>query len=222
MTVDRDKLTEPFPKAAIKQREATKGGKLLDYVEGHTVIHRLNDSCDSWDLEIKDIDTSVIGKDNEGNDILLVRAHVALTLPELGTREHIGVQAVRARAGEDLVKGAVTDALKKAATLFGVGLELYGPDYEAGEIPEVATNKANAQGYRGPGGGWQQSGNNSPNRSGGGNWMPSPAQIRFAISIRDQLNLYEAYPDGAITSMDGPTMRRFIDEYKERLPPKNR
>ena len=29
-------------------------------------------------------------------------------------------------------KGAVTDALKKSATLFGVGLELYGEYYEAG------------------------------------------------------------------------------------------
>jgi hypothetical protein len=62
---------------------------------------------------------------------------VALTIPGLGTREHIGVQAVEERGGEDLVKGAITDALKKAATLFGVGLELYGPDYEAGEVNDA-------------------------------------------------------------------------------------
>jgi len=41
----------------------------------------------------------------------------------------MGVQMVSERGGEDLVKGAITDAMKKAATLFGVGLELYGPDY---------------------------------------------------------------------------------------------
>ena len=35
-------------------------------------------------------------------------------------------------------KGAVSDALKKAATLFGVGLELYGPDYEAAPDPRKA------------------------------------------------------------------------------------
>jgi hypothetical protein len=128
----RDKLSQPFPQNALKTRN--QSGKNLTYVEGHTVIHRLNDATGNcWDFAIKDINTSIVGEDNKGNDILLIRAHVAMTIPGLGTREHIGVQSVRANAGDDLVKGAVTDALKKAATLFGVGLELYGPDYEAGE-----------------------------------------------------------------------------------------
>lgn len=141
--VNLDTLTRPFPREAIKQREAVRGGKKLDYVEGHTVIHRLNEATgNQWEFAVRDLHTSVVGQDQRGDDIILVRAHVALTLPGLGTREHIGVQAVRANAGEDLVKGAVTDALKKAATLFGVGLELYGPDYEAGEIASVERQNA--------------------------------------------------------------------------------
>ncbi len=129
------RLGEPFPPAAHKQRSV--GGKGFVYVEGHVVIHRLIDATNNvWDFRVLDINTSVVGKDQTTNDILLVRATVELTIPGLGTRQHIGVQTVRAGSGEDLAKGAITDGLKKAATLFGVGLELYGPDYESGEIEE--------------------------------------------------------------------------------------
>lgn len=125
-TVDLNILTRPFPASAIKQR-AGGGGKMLDYVEGHTVIHRLNEATgNTWDMTIKSI-----SRQDLGNGQSLLTAHVAITIPGLGTREHIGIQEVR--GGGDLVKGCVTDALKKCATLFGVGLELYGPDYEAGE-----------------------------------------------------------------------------------------
>lgn len=127
-TVDLDILTRAFPASAIKQRSGG-GGRMLDYVEGHTVIHRLNEATgNNWEMAVRSISRQDLGGGRS-----LMTAHVALTLPGLGTREHIGIQEVTANAG-DLVKGAVTDALKKAATLFGVGLELYGPDYEAGEV----------------------------------------------------------------------------------------
>ena len=125
--MDVDVLYREFPAQAIKER-TVGGGRKLSYVEGHSVIHRLNEATGNrWDLVVRAIDVMQIGTQT------VVRAHVALTLPGLGTREHIGVQAVADRSGEDLVKGAITDALKKASTLFGVGLHLYGPDYEAGE-----------------------------------------------------------------------------------------
>ncbi len=124
-------LGEPFPRSAHKTRRGG-GGKDLTYIEGHTVIHRLNDATgNQWDLRVVSLDSFALGTRT------LLRAHVALTIPGLGTREHIGVQEVAERGGEDLIKGAVTDALKKAATLFGVGLELFGPDYEAGEITDA-------------------------------------------------------------------------------------
>lgn len=114
-------LGEPFPDDAIKTRALTKGGATARYFSGDTVIRRLNRATGNrWDMQIKSLTTA-------GD---LVTAHVALIIPELGSREHIGVQKVSERGGEDLVKGAITDALKKAATLFGVGLELYGDDFE--------------------------------------------------------------------------------------------
>lgn len=146
--VNLDILTQPFPAQAIKQR-TVGGGRSLSYVEGHTVIHRLNAATNyRWDMEVLDLTSMAIGP------ATVLRAHVRLTIPGLGSREHVGVQAIADRAGEDLVKGAVTDALKKCATLFGVGLELYGPDYGSGELddaPAPAKPAAASKPEKGPG-----------------------------------------------------------------------
>ena len=125
MEVDLAKLRAPFPKDAIKQRKGG-GGRTFDYVETHTVIHRLNSACPSWDFRLTRFE--------QVKDVYIATGE--LTIPGLGTRTGIGVQRVDERAGEDLVKGASSDALKKAATLFGVALELYGPDF-ASEAPQV-------------------------------------------------------------------------------------
>lgn len=120
------RLGEAFPRSAIKQRPVG-GGRRLDYVEGFTVIRRLNEATGNhWDFRIVNIDSLPIDQEHR-----LVTATGELTIAGLGSRQHIGVQLINVKSGEDLIKGAVTDALKKAATLFGVGLELYGPDYES-------------------------------------------------------------------------------------------
>jgi hypothetical protein len=118
-----EKLMEPFPPQAIKTRQGG-GSKRLSYVEGHTVIHRLIAATGNQ------FDLRVLSVDQKGD---LMTALVELTIPGLGSRQHMGVQKIAPNAGEDLVKGAITDAMKKAATLFGVGLELYGPDYGSDE-----------------------------------------------------------------------------------------
>jgi hypothetical protein len=46
-----------------------------------------------------------------------------LMIPELGSRQAIGVQALDDGSGEDLLKGAASDSLKKCASLFGVSVE---------------------------------------------------------------------------------------------------
>lgn len=123
-------LGKAFPKNALKQRKGG-GGRSFTYVETHTVIHRLNSATNGWDFHIKDVQWR--------NDVLIVQGE--LTIHGLGTRSGFGVQQVVERAGEDLVKGAASDALKKCATMFGVALELYGSDYEANE-PTGAPQKA--------------------------------------------------------------------------------
>lgn len=122
-------LSEPFPRDAIKTRTGG-GGKRLAYVEAHTVIRRLNRLWElgvTWDWTITHESVKAIGSD----ELMVVRG--LLTIDGMGCREGYGVQRISANGGEDLVKGASSDALKKAATLFGVGLDLYGPDYEEEE-----------------------------------------------------------------------------------------
>lgn len=113
-------LRVPFPASAIRKREGP-GGKKFDYIEGHVVIHRLNDSTENdWSAHITDLK-------REGD---LWVCFVELTIPGLGTRPGIGVQRVSDRSGEDLIKGALTDGIKHAAKHFGVAIDLYGPDRE--------------------------------------------------------------------------------------------
>lgn len=126
-----EKLGQPFPASALKQRTAG-GGKALTYIEGHTCINRLNAATGNhWDFRIVGIESRdvPVSRNGQTRTDLLMMATVELTIPGLGARQHVGVQLVSPGSGEDLVKGCVTDALKKAATLFGVGIELYGPDY---------------------------------------------------------------------------------------------
>lgn len=132
MSIDLERLTQPFPTQAIQYRTGARG-KQLAYIQTHAVIHRLNDATgNQWSFRL----TSVEWRGD------LVIAIGELEIPGLGTRSGIGVQRVSEGGGEDLVKGVASDALKKCATLFGVGLELYGPDYEAGEAGDqpVAEN----------------------------------------------------------------------------------
>lgn len=122
-------LGKPFPREAVKQRPGGNG-KGFTYVAGYTIIHRLNDATGGlWDWEIKSFEFRPLPPKN-GKDQWLVVVTGTLGIPGLGSRSGVGVQVVVDGAGEDLVKGASTDALKKAATLFGVALELYGEDYE--------------------------------------------------------------------------------------------
>jgi hypothetical protein len=122
-------LMREFPKEAIKRRPGAKG-RQLDYLAGDTVIRRLIEATgNSFDVTVIDlqfVDTKINGKAGQ-----LARATVELHIPGLGRRQGLGVQMLADGAGEDLVKGVVTDGMKKAATLFGVGLELYGEGYEA-------------------------------------------------------------------------------------------
>jgi hypothetical protein len=130
----RHALEAPFPDHAIKQRQGG-GNSRFSYIEGFTIIRRLNEATGgTWDWAIKSFEFRPLSPTKMGKDQSLVVVTGELTIPGLGTRAGVGVQKVSEDGGEDLVKGASTDALKKAATLFGVALDLYGPDYEGGEV----------------------------------------------------------------------------------------
>ena len=123
-------LSEPFPREM--ERTVSKSGRSLTYLPISEVIARLNKviGVGNWSSEIVSI-----GRD--ATDLDWVIAHVRLTATvngEVITKDGVGGQQVKyTKAGKvldlgDEFKGAMSDALKKAAQQLGVGLYLARDD----------------------------------------------------------------------------------------------
>jgi hypothetical protein len=118
--MDREKLTRPFDAHQLKQRPG-QHGKVLSYVDVAAVIGRLNEACEAWSFEIvshevQDGEAIVLGKLTAENVVKMAFGGSTLTIDREGTVMSLA----------DDFKAAASDALKKAASLLGVGLELYG------------------------------------------------------------------------------------------------
>lgn len=132
-----DALTVPFRRDQISQRKI--GGRMLDYVEGHEYITRLNEASPAWSFRMTRSDMQplhVTRYDKQTRqpyetDLPCLIVHGELTIPGVGTRAGIGVQMVEDNAGEDVMKGALTDCLKNCAKYFGLGLHMYSGDMPA-------------------------------------------------------------------------------------------
>ena len=165
----RDILETPFTPEMIKQREGIHG-QTLDYIEGWAVIERLNQAFEAdWTFEIEkheilENEVLVLGKLSAGGVTKTQFGSSTITRDE-ETGKPVSL-------GDDL-KAAATDAVKKCASLLGVGLHLYngngrtsrresGERVESGEAgkaaPEQPASPTN-QGAGGPGGGDGKSGN---------------------------------------------------------------
>ena len=130
--MNRALLEKPFEPAQIRQRKGRNG--VLDYVEGHNVIHRLNEALDGvWSFEIthheiREDEVFVLGK-LSAEGIAKMQFGVSQVRREKGSGALVSL-------GDDL-KAAATDALKKCATFLGVGLHLYGDRPLGGRGPFV-------------------------------------------------------------------------------------
>jgi len=118
--MNRDILTRPFPAELIRQRPG-QNGKTLSYVETHAVIARLNEGCDAWSFEL----TEHLVYDNEVVVIGKLTAD-GITKMAFGGSSITKDQNGRIIALADDLKSAGSDCLKKASSLLGIGLELYG------------------------------------------------------------------------------------------------
>lgn len=141
-------LSAPFPHNV--ERSLSKGGVSLTYIPVSEVINRLNRilGVDGWSSEIVKCERDALDPD-------FIVAHVRITAKseQLGVvvKDGFGGQKIkRTRSGDivdlgDEFKGAVSDALKKAAQQFGVGLylarseEALMMDAQADVSPEVET-----------------------------------------------------------------------------------
>jgi len=150
----REVIKRPIPKHLIKQRDGGFGKK-LDYIEGDTVIELLDEAfgAEGWSFQIvgKYIVQSVPKFNKKTNQMEeqppYVEVHGRLIVPGFGVREQFGTKTLIGGASEQegASKAAATDALKKCATLFGIGLELYG-DKENTES-ETETSSYSKSGY---------------------------------------------------------------------------
>jgi len=155
--MNREILEKHFGQEQIKQREGNFG-KMLDYIEGHSVIQRLNDAFDAdWSFTIirydifKETDEVLVqGELKAGNVVKMQFGSSKIT--------HARKNGDIISLGDDL-KAAATDALKKAATLFGVGLHLYRNDGQQGS----QHNGGNGNGSGSNGGNDNRSGANGGN-----------------------------------------------------------
>jgi len=139
--MNRALLEKPFEPSQIKQRQGNFG-HILDYVEGHVVTSRLNEVFDgNWTFEI------VRYRILKGTDEVLVLGKLIaenVTKMAFGSKEIARSKDTKAiiSIGDDL-KAASTDALKKAASLLGVGLYLYSesrPNGTEGKNPKDPGN----------------------------------------------------------------------------------
>jgi hypothetical protein len=119
--MNRAVLEQPFDATQIRQRRG-RTGTVLDYVEGHTVIARLNEAfAGAWSFEvpwheIRETEVLVLGR-LTAEGIVKTQFGASSVTRDRETKALVSL-------GDDL-KAAATDSLKKCATFLGVGLHLY-------------------------------------------------------------------------------------------------
>lgn len=127
-----DALYKPFSPEA--ERTLTKSGTRLTYIPQAEVVTRLNQvfGVEGWSSQILSM-----FRDPADQDWIVAHVRITASIPNaLGgfstvTRDGVGGQAIKRTKKEgtivdlgDEFKGAVSDALKKAASQLGVGLYL--------------------------------------------------------------------------------------------------
>jgi hypothetical protein len=124
-----DRLSEPLPESAIKRRvgwrDSTGQEHWVDYIDWHTAADILDKICPDWSYEVRDVQVT--------GDMVAVTA--AITIKGI-VRCGVGVGSTLDEKG---IKGAETDALKRAAVKFGLARSLY--DDSKQKIKTVPTNE---------------------------------------------------------------------------------
>lgn len=133
-------LSEPFPQEM--EKILVKSGVSLTYIPVSEVINRLNKvlGVDKWDFFVQSCE-----RDSHDPEFITAKVRICWNIDgknDAVYKEAIGGQKIkRNKKGEivdlgDDFKGAVSDALKKAAQMLGVGLYLARSD-EAMDIEDA-------------------------------------------------------------------------------------
>lgn len=160
-------ITAPIPEYVIQQRDAGRG-QTLDYLSGSTVIDMLNTTFGhfGWSAEfpeqwVRESDPffnkyskakeKTVHNGQEGvwenqGAVAWAKCRLTVTLiDETGkertvVKEAFGSKSVIGKQSEQehIFKAAQTDALKKAASLIGIGLQLYRAEEEQAYYDQIS------------------------------------------------------------------------------------
>lgn len=142
ISVDKFLSTKPL-RSEVSTRKGP-GGMKLSYMGGDVVTKTLNEcfGYDGWSLEVKDKTQLDPIKDDKGRYHVAFTATVRITHRRTGAfREDCGagdaIDKSLASASGNALKGAVTDAMKRAARHFGekLGNSLYHDDFNVNKAP---------------------------------------------------------------------------------------
>ena len=188
--MNRELLEKPFDPNQIKQREGNFG-KMLDYVEGHMIIQRLNDAFDAnWSFAIlkheilKETDEVVVLGELSANGIVKTQFGSSRITRARESGEMISLS--------DDLKAAATDALKKSATLLGVGLHLYSndghsskkqPNTDGKHSSDSNANRKYDRNDKNRGGNGGNGGNRSRSNNDQGNGRISSKQHKYIMDL---------------------------------------
>ncbi len=145
--IQQQELALPTPKEFVKQRKV-RGGRVIDYVEGGYTISRLNQVFGALNWNWKRLSTTVYfyGKndvpkelkvDNKAwgevwvnGDLEVLDHQKGYTVSKNSDGQHLIFAGVPIA---DAIKAANTDALKKAASMYGVALDIYWQQHDTEE-----------------------------------------------------------------------------------------
>jgi hypothetical protein len=177
--MNRELLEQPFDREQIKQREGNFN-RMLNFIEGHVVIQRLNDAFESaWSFEIME------HKILEAVDEVIVLGK--FSAGEVVKMQFGSSRVTKARETGDMIslsddfKAAATDSLKKCATMLGVGLHLYDNDKTNNGMK--SNNGSNKSEGRGTFTNHKKNGGNGSNGNGNGNGRLSLKQLNYILSL---------------------------------------
>ena len=197
--MNRELLEKPFEPEQIKQREGNFG-KMLDYIEGHAVITRLNDALDSdWSFEI--VKHQIL---TDTNEVIVLGKLIAgaIVKSQFGSSQiTIARETGKVLSLADDLKAAATDSLKKCATMLGVGLHLYAGAKPANPNPNRPNTTHNRPTNSGNGG------NGSGNKHGGnGNGRISSAQHKYILDLMKEAGMTKAQLNQHCTEIYGSVL----------------
>ena len=206
--MNRELLEKPFEPTQIKQREGNFG-KMLDYIEGHAVIERLNVAFEAeWSFSIlehrilKETDEVLVVGQLRAGDVVKTQFGSSRITKARDSGEPISLA--------DDLKAAATDSIKKCASLLGIGLHLYNGDKQATGQKFNHNHNQRSYSHQNQSNNYQNSRSNytkPDNGNGNGNGRLSSRQFKYIMRLADEAGLSKEQLDQKTLQMFGSTVQ---------------